>query len=495
MPKKYTTRGEVLLLTMANGVESGLRLLVPIALVRLMDPNEFGQYRLFWLIANTLLLLVPLGIGRSLLFFIPRSTPDERGAIVAQSVFYFVLVSLPIALCFAMAPAWMPEKITTLTEPPFVLGAFTFVWLVSSLLNFLPNADRNIRWQAGAIAITAVLRTVLVVAVAWRTQDLQAVFVALLGFSTLQCLLLGYYILTRHGRHLSWPKFGGLRRQFSYSFPFGLSGILARARRQIEQWIVVALFASSSLAVFSIAVSFNGLLSLFRSSVGNILLPKMSKRHASGDVKRALELNNRGNLAICFLIYPFIVYLWAYAEPLVRFMYTDQYVSAVPILRIYAINMFFTSVELATVLLIYEQGRFVATVSAGVLLFASLLSYAGALTFGLPGVAIGGLVGTMVTRYLNFHRAAKMVGVRFSELQDWSTLRRMLVAAIVAGVLARLGTDRVELLAGQSLATLLAGFAILGALYLALAAAFRFLWVPFCMLGRRQWPASIASIE
>lgn len=495
MPKKSTTRGEVLLLTFANGIESALRLLVPIALVRLMNQDEFGQYRLFWLIANTLLLLVPMGIGRSLLFFLPRSTPEERGAIVSQSVFYFAAVSLPIAICLAVAPGWLPDRITSLTEPPLVLGAFTFVWLVSSLLNFLPNADRNIRWQAGAIAITAVVRTVIVVAVAWTTRDLQAVFLALLAFSTLQCTIFGYYVLTRHGRHLSWPRMSGLRRQFSYSFPFGLSGVLARARRQIEQWIVVALFASSSLAIFSIAVSFNGLLSLFRSSVGNILLPKMSKRHASGDVKRALELNNRGNLAICFLIYPFMVFLWAYAEPLIRFMYTDQYIEAVPILRIYAVNMFFTSVELATVLLIYEQGRFVATVSAGVLVFATLLSYGGALVFGLPGVAIGGLVGTMATRYLNFHRAAKMIGIRFADLQDWGTLRRMLVAAVIAGILARLGTDRIPALADSSILVLLAGGLLTGGAYLVLAVIFRFEWVPICMLGRRKWPTSNASIE
>jgi O-antigen/teichoic acid export membrane protein len=495
MPKKTTTRGEVLLLTFANGVESALRLLVPVALVRLMDPGEFGQYRLFWLIANTLLLLVPLGIGRSLLFFLPRSTPKEQGAIVSQSLFYFTAVSLPIAVCFAMAPGWLPVKITSLTEPPLVLGAFIFVWLVSSLLNVLPNADRNIRWQAGAIIITAVVRTLIVLAVAWKTQDLQAVFVALLAFSSLQCVLLGYYVLTRHGANLSWPRMSGLLRQFSYSFPFGLSGILARARRQIEQWIVVALYASSSLAVFSIAVSFNELLSLLRSSVGNIVLPKMSERHASGDLKRALELNNRGNLSICFLIYPFIVFLWAYADPLIRFVYTAEYVEAVPILRIYAVNMFFTSVELATVLLIYEQGRFVATVSAGVLVFAALLSYGGALAFGLPGVAIGGLIGTMATRYLNFHRAAKMLGVRFSELQDWGTLRRMLFAGLAAGIFARLATDAVEWLAGSEILTLLAGCVLISGAYLLLSAVLRFHWVPLSMLGRQQWPATTASFE
>ncbi len=496
MAKAPSTRGEVLLLTFANGVESALRLLVPIALVRAFDQEGFGQYRLFWLVANTLMLFVPLGIGRSLMYFLPRSTPEERGAFVSQSLFYFAAVGLPIAACFGLAPGWMPAKLTTLTEPPVVFGVFIYVWLLSSLINVLPNADRNIRWQAAVIAGCAIARTAVIVTVAWLTSDLQAVFLALLGFSAFQCLLLGYYVVTRHGHWLAWPRLSGLRRQFTYSAPFGLSGILARARRQIELWIVVVLFAVESLAVFSVAVAFNGVLALMRTSVGNVVLPKMSMNQAAGDVRRALELNNRGNLSICFLIYPFLVYIWVYATPLVGLLYTEAYLDAVPIVRIYALNMLVMSVELATVLLIYEQGRFVMTVSAIVLVFASLLSYAGALTFGLPGVAVGGLVGTLVARSLNFGRAAKVLGIQFRELQDWPTLGKLLFCAVIAGAAAA-GVN--ELLPGASglerLIQLVVGAGILGSIYLLLIAPLGIAWVPLAMLGRRPWPRATSSID
>ena len=493
MAKRSTTRGEVALLTFATSTESALRLLIPITLVRLLDQEAFGQYRLFWLIANTLNLFVPLGIGRSLMYFLPRSTPEERGAFVSQSLLYFAMVGLPIAACFALAPAWMPEKLTTLTEPPTVFAAFIFVWLLSSLINVLPNADRNIRWQAGAIASCALIRTAVIVAVAWFTRDLQAVFLALLAFSVLQCLLLGYYVITRHGRFLSWPRLAGLRRQFAYSLPFGVSGIFARARGHIEQWIVVALYAVQSLAVFSIALTFNGILSLMRSSVGNVLLPKMSDRQAAGDIRRALELNNRGNMSISFLIFPFLVFVWVYAAPLVGFLYTDTYLDAVPIVRIYTLNMLVTAIEVATVLLIYEQGRFVMTVSGGVLIFASALSYVGALTFGLPGVAIGGLVGTIVARSLNFGRAAKVLEIRFRDLQDWPTLGRLLLAAIAAGGVAAGATSLLP--AMPAVIQLIAGGAVLGATYLALVLVLRVAWLPLCMLGREPWPGSRSTLD
>jgi peptidoglycan biosynthesis protein MviN/MurJ (putative lipid II flippase) len=220
----------------------------------------------------------------------------------------------------------------------------------------------------------------------------------------------------------------------------------------------------------------------------------MSRNHAGGDVARALDLNNRGNLSICYLIYPFIAFIWIFAEPLIAFLYTDSYVDAVPVLRVYALNMLATSVELATVLLIYEQGRFVMLVSAGVLFGASLLSYAGALSFGLPGVAIGGLVGTIITRMLNFNRAAKVLQVGLGEIQDWSTLSRMLLASVLSGIVARVLTNLLPA-AAHPLLVLILGFAILGAAYLGLTFLLRFSWVPICMLGRRPWPESSNSLQ
>jgi peptidoglycan biosynthesis protein MviN/MurJ (putative lipid II flippase) len=228
---------------------------------------------------------------------------------------------------------------------------------------------------------------------------------------------------------------------------------------------------------------------LLRNSIGNVLLPKMSRNHASGDIGRALELNNRGNLSICFVIYPAVVFIWIFAAPLIDLLYTSSYLDAVPVLRVYALSMLVMSVELATVLLIYEQGRFVMLVSVGVLVGASVLSYVGALQFGLPGAAIGGLIGTLITRWLNFGRAAKMLGVRLSKLQDWRTLRRMLLAAVLAGVFARYTTNHFFGLE-YPLAILASGLGLLGLAYVGLVFLFQFTWVPRSMLGLQQWPSS-----
>jgi O-antigen/teichoic acid export membrane protein len=489
MAKSQSTRSDVLQLTIANVVESMIGLLIPVLLVRILDQNQYGQYRFFWLIANSMMLILPLGMSRSLLYFLPRSAPEERAAFVSQTVFYLAAVALPISVLLLVSPAWLPDRITSLTEPTWVLGIFVFLWIVSSLISVLPNADRNIRWQKWVIIATEVTRAIIVLSVAYVTRDLQAIFLSMVVFVGLQTVLLGYYIVTRYGIRLGWPTLRGFRRQLGYAVPFGLSGMLARSRNQVEQWIVALIFLPGFLAILSIAVSFNGILRMLRSAVGNVLLPKMSSTHAAGDVGRALDLNNRGNLVICFMIYPVVAYIWVFAEPLVAFLYTPAYLDAVPVIRIYSLTMIIMSVELATVLMIYEQGRFVAAVSASVLLGAAGLSYLGAITFGLPGVAAGSVIGTLVTRVVNYRRAAKMVGLRLSRLQDWRTLSSILAAAVVSGGVAGVLT---EWIAGSAIpiVKLAVGMLSGAAAYALLVLLFRIEWIALCMLGRRAWPAA-----
>jgi O-antigen/teichoic acid export membrane protein len=492
MATKPTTRGDVLHLTIAQAVDSGLRLLVPVFLVRILSQDEFGEYRLFWLLANSLVLILPLGISRSLLFFLPRSSDEERRRYLCQTTAYLAMVILPVSVVLVWAPQWLPDNIATLTDPQWVLGAFTLVWFVSSLITILPNADRNIVWQKWAIIGLAVTRSLCVLGTAYWTRDLDKIFISLLAFVVIQAMVFVYYVAGHYGMKLVMPTGASIRRQVTYAIPFGLSGSLSNARPKIEQWIVAFLFAPGSLAIMSIAGGFSGILKILRTSVGSVLLPKMSKTHAGGDVMRSLALNNRGNIAIAYLIFPIVVCVWVYAESLVTILYTAQYLEAVPLIRIYSVTMILMSVELATVLLIYEQGPFVAKTSGSILLFSAVLSYIGATRYGLPGVVIGSVIGTFFNRIINFRKAASVLKVPFSKVQDWPTLGKLLAAAILSGGISRLAVEFIGV-SDKPFLAILAGAPLLGISFLLLTFIFRVHWVLLSMLGRATWPDVRAS--
>lgn len=485
--QKNSTRRGALLLARATLIKSALQLLTPLALVRLIDQSEFGEYRLFWLVANTATMLLPLGMDRSLLFFVPKAPSDEeRLRFLSQTVLFFLGISIVAGTAIALGEFWLPESVVNLTDPPVILAAFSAVWLLSTPIQTLPNADQDILWQSRSIIIIALLRVVTVVCVAWVTRDIRYVFLGLLAWAVFQLVLLTYYIKTRYGLRMGLPTIKGLREQMSFAVPLGLAQTLSSARWQAEQWIVALLFSTTSLALFAIGVSFNVILSLARSSVRNVILPKMSISHASGDTTKAHELNNKANIAVFTVVTPSIVLLWTFATEAVSVLYTPDYLGAVPVLRVYLISLLLMSVESSTILMLFQQGRFVLTVSSSILLITLPLSYLGGVVFGLTGVAIGSLAGEMIGRSVNFRRAAKLLGIRVSKLHDWLTLAKILIASVIAAAIARyvsVGTFD----ANQTFMRLTVGALLYLTCYVPLLFALRLSWLIRAMLGKEQW--------
>ena len=227
------------------------------------------------------------------------------------------------------------------------------------------------------------------------------------------------------------------------------------------------------------------MLKLVRGSLQNVLLPKISKSHAAGDTQRAIRLNNRGNVAIGVLVTPVLCWLWIYAEPVITLMYTEDYVSAVPVLRVYLIMMLVMSVELGSVLMVLDQGKFVLTVSLVVLIGASILSYAGGQMLGLYGIALGSLVGEIVGRGLNFFRVSRELHIRIRDLQDWSTLFRIVAAGGVAMVCTEVWDGWLDLAPG--LGALAVGSIFFVACYAVGAWLLGLRWLVPILTGTQRW--------
>jgi len=485
MKRKRSTRKDAVTLAKASVIKAALQLLTPLALVRLLDQSEFGDYRLFWLIANTSALLLALGVDRSLLYFLPKSTMDERRRIVSQTMVYFLAAGLLAGLFLLGGNVWLPASVSALTDPGYLIAAFVFLWVASRPIIVLPTADRNVVWQSRIIIVVSILRALIVVNVAFFTGDIQKVFVALLAWAALQWIFLAYYVGSRYGLRLPLPTSSGLGRQLKYAVPFGLSRLFIGIRRQGEQWIVAFLFSPTLLGVFSIGMSFNIVLHLVRRSIGDVLLPKMSSSSAGGTMDRSLELNSRGNISVVTLVAPAVAFIWFFAEPLVRLLYTQDYIAAVPVLRIYMVNLLVMSTELATVLMVLEQGRHVAKVNAMMLVAGLLISYVGGRLFGLAGVALGALVGEITSRIWNYRHAARLLNIPVTRLQDWLTLVKIVLAAAIAGVISALvirSIDQVGDFITLSLAALL--YAIIYALALWIL---RLTWVLKAMADRGGW--------
>src|SRR5207245_5137512 len=58
--------------------DQALQFLLPVVLVRCLDTQTFGEYRLLWLAVGTVMALAPLSMPGGLYYFLPRSDPPSR---------------------------------------------------------------------------------------------------------------------------------------------------------------------------------------------------------------------------------------------------------------------------------------------------------------------------------------------------------------------------------------------------------------------------------
>lgn len=419
-----------------KALDNALQFLLPVVLVRCLDAHTFGEYRLLWLAAGTVLALATLGMPGGLYYFLPRSDSRERRIYIHQTLAFLATTGLIAAFVVSPLNPWMPATLQPLAKYGALVPAFIVLWVVSALLDALPTVEERIPLQAGATISVAVARAVLVAGGAWFTRDMSVILWLLVATVLLKFALLTGYIGRFHGWSRPWVDAKLLRGQLRYTLPFGFSSACYVLRSQADQWVAATLFALNSFASFSIAAILGQIVNLFRTSVVEAFMPSMSRLEAGGDAKSMMEMNASANAMVGMLLLPMLGFVFAFAEDLVSLVYTSAYIDAAGVMRVYLIGMTALVVELSSVLQLLRQGIFSLVMNVIVLACAVPLSYFGGLELGLSGAAAGSVTALYLDRTIVLYRIRTITGVPIASQQHWQELGRHFALSAAAAAIA-----------------------------------------------------------
>jgi O-antigen/teichoic acid export membrane protein len=448
-----------------KALDQAMQFLLPVVLVRALDPGTFGEYRLLWLAIATVMAIATFNMCGSLYFFVPRSEGAKRRLYIHQTVVFLAAAGFVCGVAVSSWNPWLPAPMHALGKYGFVVPAFVALWVVTILLDYLPTIEERIGWQAYATLGSSALRVVLVGAGAWFTGDLAIILWLLLAVVGIKLALLLAYLRRWHGLSGPWFERAAFSEQLRHAAPFGLSSALFSFRGQADQWIAASLFALSSFAAFTIAALVGQVVQLIRQSVIEALLPSMSRMQAAGDVRGMMEMNSRANVMVGTLLYPLLAFAFAFAEDIVTVVYTASYVEAAPVMRVYIVGMAAMVVEMASIVLLLREGAFAMRIAAIALAVSVAASWTGAHQVGLAGAAAGSVLAVYLDRIFMLRRVSRRTGIALRELQDWRALVWTLASAALAAGLAWFVVDA---FASQRIALvrLAAGAAVLALAYI-----------------------------
>ena len=421
-------------LGIANTIDYGIQFLLPIILVRCLDPVDFGHYRMLWLVMGTVMGMVTMSLPTSLYYFLPRLSAERKRLFINQTLLVHLCAGLVAAWAVSPLDPWYPARFALSGAGAWAVPAFVLLWIVGSTLDVLPTVEERIAfqsWTSIGLSLTRVL-LLSVAALVWR--DLAAVLIALLLLASFRVGTLLGYVGVHHGLRGPLVQRKAIADQLRFASPFWVSASLYNLRVQADQWVAATLFPLGAYAAFSIAGVIAPMLMPVRQAVNFAFLPTMSRAVAEGDIKGMIALNARANVLAAAIILPAFAFIFAFAEDVITLVYTANYLAAAPVMRVFIAGLVVLVIELASVTLILNEGPFTVRLNFATLIGSVVANWIAAQALGLPGAAVGTAVGMWADRYLTLRRVKRATGIPLRALQDWSGLGALLAAAVFGAV-------------------------------------------------------------
>jgi O-antigen/teichoic acid export membrane protein len=438
---------------------AALAFAIPMVLARILLPASYGTFKQAWLLSNTLFLVLPLGLNQSLVYFIPRERQKQQ----AWESHALLLTTGLGALAAALLLGFGPLVAAAFHNPelgdvmPYV-AAFTAFRMAGSSFDLALMAGGRIKQSAVVRVASEGLYTLCLIVGAVWTHTLAGAFAGVV-IATFAKAAACWFALAGRGLHIS-PR--DLRRQLAYALPFGAAFALVIPQQQFHNYLVSATVTAAAFAVYSVGCFQLPIVDMFYTPVSEILQLGLAEHDAKGDNAGALRLFREAVARLSFVFVPTMVLLGIAAPTLIRFLFTDRYLDAVPIFRLAILSIPMAALPLDGVMRARAQSRFMFRVSVLKLTLTIPLSWTGLQLFGPIGALGGWICAEETCRLILLHRAARL----FQTSILGALPRELWIQTLAAAIAAVPGAFALHMARGPLLVQLSTGGVVFAIAYL-----------------------------
>ncbi|HWW78065.1 MAG TPA: lipopolysaccharide biosynthesis protein [Steroidobacteraceae bacterium] len=442
------------ILTLSRLASYGLQLISPIFLVRLLTVADFGRYREFLLYAAILQAFAQFSINDSLLYCVPAN-PQSPWRLARQTALLTLCSSVLVVLGLVALDSSSGGRLVNGYVVP--LAAYTlfsvnldfweYFWLANG------RAQPVFFYSAGRLAV----RVLVVVVTASLTHDFHAVIWALVALEGARFVAAGITMLVVDRSRREPPLREPWRDQLRFCIPSGTASLLAMLNRNISNVIVARSLGAVALAQYAIGRFGEPVVATVRNSVSAVILPEMVRKDREGSQagtaqdtgslardarsqaaqvgKGPLVLWQKATVVNAILLFPIVVLVARYAQPLVVMVFGSAYLGAALIMQIYMLVVIRECFDFAPALRALNRTR--PLVESNV---AGLLACTVAMLWLIPVAGLAGaMIAFVIASYVDVTwlgwRTLQAYGVRLRELLPWWSIARTALAAAVASVL------------------------------------------------------------
>ena len=411
-------------------IASLVGLFLPLVLVRLLTPDEIGQFKLFFLYVTVIYAfsLAP-GFQSGLGYWGGRRAHEPR-ALPTSFAVLCVLAVIVAPLSYLVTPYLLGVH-------PYLALLFSMavsLWIVGRFFDEAAVSVGRIWGGATLYAGFELLRSLALIAAAYHFRNLEAVFAAhciVSAFKVLVGIISGIRWGTLGGRP-SWPE---LQRVGAYALPVSIAWMFGLFINYADQIVVAQLVPPAAFALYSLGCLQLPPLFAFEQSVTRVLIPQLSEAIASQQPQQAARKMRQAIAELLYIMLPAAVGVALFSEPITDLLFTTRYHQAALYMRWYAISYILIVLPYDALARAIGDSRWILRnfISLSIFSLASvvLLAY----YYGAVGALAGGLLARLALNISGVAYTAKRGGWRIAEFFPVTELVRLcVITAPLAGL-------------------------------------------------------------
>ena len=324
--------------------------IVSIVLARILAPEDYGTIALVTVFTTILQVFVDSGLGTAL---IQKKDADDLDF---SSVFYFnFIICLILYVGIFIAAPYIAIFYNDATLIP-VIRVLSLTIVISGVKGIQQAyVSRNMLFKKFFFSTIGgtIFSAFLGVGMACAGFGVWALVAQQLSNTTIDKLILWITVKWRPKKKFSWNR---LKELLTFGWKLLVSSLLDTAYNNLRNLIIGKMYSSADLAFYNQGDKFpKVIVTNINTSIDSVLLPTMS--NAQDDREHVKQMTRRAIKTSTYVMAPLMMWLAFCAEPIVRIVLTEKWLSCVPFLRIFCITYMFWPVHTANLNAINAMGR------------------------------------------------------------------------------------------------------------------------------------------
>ena len=315
------------------GTIAAVGMIFSIITARGLGPAAFGLFSALTALVTLLSSLGDLGISSALVNFLPKVT-DRRSVLISVTFWFQIAVTLVLTLALMAAGLFHNFIIPGSTPQHFItIGVLTGLYVLQGFALGIFNAEKKFLRASILQGSDSIIKLIIVAGLFFsRNLNIELAILANV-FSTLISLIYGFWGEFRNIRPI-FPR-AQLAEIFQFSKWIALSRTFGVMVSRVDVILLNLLAGSFQAGIYSAASRIALVFALLVSSIGAVTAPRFSAFIRKEDIRRYLKKVALMVGGISLIMLSTVVL----ADPLVRLIFGEEYLAAIPVFRAMTLAM------------------------------------------------------------------------------------------------------------------------------------------------------------